>query len=255
VIPFASFACAFAGLPVAYEGDSPVHAAFGEDVRDAMEGGRPLMIDAVAAVILSQSGIDCGLQSFDGWHVGEVNYLKTISPEELAFADKGQCRLLKASLKPGAKVVLQAEGKFGGPLPQTADLAYIYENAAGRRFLVYLYDGMSLTRVSGLHRGYLAQRVLLDGYRFLAGKNPPVFAAKHPDLYLATARGKDGSLSLLVANCSADPILRPVFELDRDYVQIESATEDAVRLDGRRIVFDRPIPAFDFRAAMLHVDP
>lgn len=250
-VPFAGFACGFAGLPTVYAGESPVHAAFGEDVRDVMGRTEPVIIDAPAAVILTRAGVDCGLAAEGTWVETEAKYLTMKDPFERACVDKGECRLLCAELKDGAKVVLSAECAGEDHKPLAFAVAYRYENAAGRRFLVYLYDGMSLHRASGLQRGYLAQRVVFDGYRFLAGKNPPVFALGHPDLYLETARGKDGSLSLLVANCHADPILRPVFTLDRDYVAVESATDDAARLDGLNLVLDRPIPAFDFRAFRL----
>ena len=208
-------------------------------------------VDAPAAVILTRAGVDCGLAAEGTWVEAEAGYLSSKDPFERALVRNGKCRLLRAGLKEGAKVMLSAECAGADRRPQTFALAYRYANAEGRRFLVYLYDGMSLHCASGLVRGYLAQRVIFDGYRFLAGKNPPVFAHGHPDLYLGTARGHDGSLSLLVANCYADPILRPVFTLDRDYAAVESATDDAVHLEGRRLVFDRPIPAMDFRAVRL----
>ena len=252
-MPVAGFACAYAGLPTVYAGESPVHAAFGEDVRDVMETGAPLIVDAPAAVILTRAGVDCGLAAEGTWVETEAGYLSSKDPFERAIVRQGKCRLLRAGLKEGAKVMLSAECAGADHRPQTFALAYRYANAEGRRFLVYLYDGTSLHCASGLVRGYLAQRVIFDGYRFLAGKNPPVFAHGHPDLYLGTARGHDGSLSLLVANCYADPILRPVFTLDRDYAAVESATDDAAHLEGRKLVFESPIPAFDFRAVRLVV--
>jgi hypothetical protein len=203
-IPYAGFACAFAGVPTIYRGESSVHAAFGEDVRSLSESelGKPLLLDAVSALILSDMGVDCGISRDGEW--------RGINARFLVDGDKG-IKALCSNANARVWTGMRAVGSGNNPVVMLEEdgatpLAYRYENARGQRFFVYLYDAMSLSRCSGMFRGYLAGDVLRRGIEFLAPDAFPMFTG-HPDVYVSAVKADDGAVSVLVCNCSADPVL------------------------------------------------
>ena len=233
------------GIPTTYRDEGMCRAAFGETVNDIadddLDGG--LILDATAAILLSERGIDVGLdakaplrQSLQTRKVsalhGAVKDLRVLMIDSMA-------RLLVTAPSEKAEIMLNAETPDG-----MVPLSYYYENAAGQRFLVLLFEGLSLNHHSGLLRSYLMQVMLTHGIVKISNRRMPVSCMGHPDLYILCA-GDEESLTVGLFNCFADPIFAPYMMLGGEYsrfkgLNIEGKLESEceVRLDD--------IPPFSF---------
>lgn len=242
--PSAGLALQHAGVPTVYRGQGFTDAAFGEAARtldaDALQNG--LFLDASAAVILTERGIDVGLSAPDrSWHYTEtsVSALKTHDPEEYATIWGGGGRMLDAILRDSAEVLLYALAN-GKELP----LLYRYENENGKRFLVTLISGRSFHGRLGIPHSYLYGALLKKGLEWITRAPLPLLLPRKAGLYTIAAQ-KGSTQLLLLCNCSADELLSPTVTFDRP-VTAASASESAVHTDGNRIVFEQPLPAFRF---------
>ena len=223
-----------AGIPTAYDGEGMCSAAFGEDVRSVPEsafvGG--VVIDAWAARILSEKGVDVGVRAFGEkirveHEVFESGRLKVQIPRMDAC-----CMTLdpKATVD---SVFLSADGKIPA--------SFTYENAAGGKFLVLAYDGY----FNGFGKGrcYARSRQLERGIRRISGRKIPAYVYGSPDLYTMVKKG-DGAMAVGLWNMFADDVHEPTVELDGTYREIEFVNCSG-RLDGDRVVLT-DIPPFSF---------
>ena len=167
---------------------------------------------------------------------------RMISPdgEERALLLNGACRLLAVTPKENATLMLlcSADGA-------THPLCYRYENADGQRFLVYLFDAMSLHKDSGLLQGYLAQAAATAGVEWISQRPLPAKCQGHPQLYLLCKR--DGKkLTVGLFNCHADSILAPVVTLDKCYQKLICLNTNGKRT-GNTVTLSE-LPAYSFAA-------
>jgi hypothetical protein len=78
--------------------------------------------------------------------------------------------------------------------------SYRYENAEGRRFLVFAFDAVSLNFTSNLFCHY-ARRKQIESHLDWLGANVPFrVEGNFPNLYTQCRRGEDGSLLVAICN-------------------------------------------------------
>lgn len=233
------------GIPTTYRDKGICRAAFGETVGDLTEEelGEGLILDATAAILLTERGIDVGLDATapqrQSLQMRKIGFLNSANGNVRALMVDGEARVLVTEPNESAVISLRAE-TADGEIP----LCYRYENAKGQRFLVFLFEGLSLNFHSGLLRNYLMQAILTEGIVWVSRRLLPVSCMGHPDLYIICA-GDEKSLTVGLFNCYADPIFSPRVFLGDAYSRFvgvnisgELESECEVRLDD--------IPPFSF---------
>lgn len=238
--PNGGILCARCGIPTVYTGRGWCDVAFGENARnfyvDSAENG--LIIDATAAAILTERGVDVGMERLNGWiscSIGSETFLE--QRESVIHCENG-CRLAEGVFRSGvlreSTAVVNGEEKL---------FSYRYENAAGQRFLVFLFDASSVGRNSGLLYGYARQKQMMDGIRWLSGKPLAVSCGGNPDLYLL-CREEENALTVGLFNCFADQIAPAVIELAEEYERVLWGSCPGA-LSGHQVILPH-IPAFGF---------
>lgn len=241
--PFTSAGLLLEGcsIPTVYGEQGICNAAFGEHARALTEAelGCGLLLDATAAQILTECGIDVGLRGKQISIHGTCGMLYAANGIEKSCVWNGEGQYLAADCAADAEVVLYAliDGK-------KHPYAYRYENAEGKRFFVLLSHMQSHRPDSGMLRGYRLQHALTEGVEWVAGKRLPAKAPGNPGLYLLAAKG-EGALSVALFNCFADEILEPVIELDGNYTSAEFVNCTG-RVEGDRVILDAPLPAYSY---------
>ena len=243
--PTAGILLALNSIPTTYTEKGLCRAVFGNNVRELagdLSGG--LLLDAAAALLLTEQGHDVGLAPAAGREL-----LRSVAPAyihsktERALITKSDCRLLDAPVADGAEVLLWVA--LGERL---APLLYRYENSKGERFLVFLHVGESVKYNSGIIRGYLQQAALHEGLAWLCGAALPVTCTGNPELYVMCREGED-HLTVGLFNCFADPIDAPTLTLQNAYTGAEFLGTGG-KLSGNTLTLD-PLPAFSFSAVKL----
>ena len=239
----AGTAMAFGGVPTVYGEGGMCRAVFGEEARhislsEIEKGG---IIDAIAAQILSDRGVDVGLENCVEFVNSRVSYLTNEECNERAYVNLPLIRY--ADIKTSADVRTVCNACLGNEVKR---LAYVYENPEGARFLVYCFDSMALPKDSGIYRGYLQQKIIREGVEWISGKKLPAFIEGCPDTYLM-CKGKDGRMAVAIFNMYADTIEVPVIKLDSEYSSIRFLNCSG-SLDRDRVILNTPIHAYTFVA-------
>lgn len=237
------------GIPTVYSGKGVCNAVFGENARamDLSLLADGVMLDATAAVILAERGVDVGLADYGAMQRERIPYVCTKDPEYKSFISRGTVRYLDATLASGADAVLFAT-KPGEKRP----LAYRYENESGQRFLVFLLEGDSIISdkttvgVSGLTKNPATQAILHESLPWVARKPMPAAVTGNPELYVM-CRKNENAMAVALFNCFADPVLQPVVQLDGQYSRIECLNCEA-ELQGDRVVLKSRLHAFSMCA-------
>lgn len=235
------------GIPTVYRGKGVCNAVFGENARlmDLSLLADGVMLDATAAVILAERGVDVGLRSHRGLETESITYLCTHNPEYKSFITDGNVRVLNTVLAPTAEPVLFST------TPALHPMAYRYENKAGQRFLVFLFEANSIyystgVGLSGLTKNPAVQNVLHEMLPWVARKPMPAAINGNPEVYMM-CRKTENSLSVALFNCFADPIINPFITLDGSYNRIECLNCNA-SLQGNSVTLTSRLHGFNFCA-------
>lgn len=209
---------------------------FGENAKylNADTEGLPMILDALAAEILQDKGIDTGFVSSESAPVSAgVHFVD----ENIDHALKGGGVFRRFTLREGAKpVAVFSNGNIA---------AYTYENADGYRFLVFSFEAEKSDMAAGWIRCYPFQRMLFSAYEWLCGKPLPVKVWEQPEIY-ALARCDRKSMAVGIWNFYKDIALPRFIELGDDYSEIEFIGEISGRMEGRRVYLDRGIYSYGF---------
>lgn len=237
------------GIPTVYGKKGICNSLFGENARsfslDELDTGT--ILDAVSARILSERGVDVGIQSKGEFVQETIRYLSSNDPESKPTITNGEVRVLDALLCDRAEPLLYATG-----INRTIPFAYRYENADGQRFLVFMleaaciYDYKKSIALSGLTKNYATQEVLINTVPWLSRQPLPAYCAKNPELYLMCEKN-DGSLSVALFNCFADAVMNPVIMLDKEYSNIECMNCEA-KIEGSKVILTNTLHAFSMAA-------
>jgi len=205
-------------IPSTYEGEGTGSIAFGENIkyvpREVFKNG--IVIDARAAIILNEMGIDTGFET-----IGEEVHSST---EE--FSDDSRCGYVgnfisyKCTLKPEAKIssslILNAETRSAEPVKNP--FAFMYENADGDKFFVLNLEAYFCS--DAILRGYARSKQIKDAIETMSGEKLPAYSFGNPDLYIM-CKESEGKKAVGLFNIFADGIYDGTVELDKEYKTIE----------------------------------
>lgn len=239
------------GFPTVYSGKGMCNSVFGENARafDTEKLCEGTVLDAVSAIILTEKGIDVGLDEIGQLMNKKISYICNDDQEYRSFISDGEVRYLDARLKETAEPLL-----FSVTSKSRETVAYSYENAMGQRFLVFLFEGDSLygakgVCLSGLIRNYPIQRVLAQKLPWVAREPIPAYSVGNPELSIMCEKDSD-SMSVLLLNCFADALADPTVYLGEKYDRIECVGCDA-ELDGDKVILKSRLYGYTF--AMIKV--
>lgn len=227
------------GVPTAF-GTRGAHIVCGENGRYVTDEqlGDGAVLDVGAAMILMERGVDVGIEA-----LGEA---ATIGGSEVfpGLRERVQVAQLRrhrdAKLKPGAETL---------SMIGTHPTAYRYENAAGQRFLVYLFDMDASWEGMGAIRSYCRQSQLIDGLEWVGRKPLPAVCTGQPDIYMICKRTGQG-LAVGLWNLSADYIPDAEIRLDGEYELADLFGAEG-EIQGRKLQLRGDVPPFAFVGALL----
>ena len=211
----------------------------GENARyvDLTKLGRGAILDASAAKILAERGVDTGLLDTSPTEVVSEYHKK----QNGSMHRLDSTALLRITCKDGAEVL----SVFS---PSDTPASYRYENADGQRFYVLAFDlyrsRLTNTNLNFL-KNYYRQADLADSIAWIAKKPLPAFCTKHPNLYILAAKG-EGAMSVAIANVSLDDVFAPEILLDKEYTEIRFLNCTG-RLNGDRVQLC-DLPPYGFAA-------
>lgn len=229
-------------IPTIYDGDGISGIVFGENAKyipeTALDNG--LILDARAAEILTEKGIDVGITEL-GENLSEK--LATNPPTEEYFTDDDT--FVAVDIFSGVYAhTLSEKGDVQSYFVNGNDkypASYIYENKDGQRFFVLLFDGYFASEK--LIRQYTRQRQLVKNIEWLSNKKLPAVITANPDLYVM-CKEKDGVLAVGLWNFFADSICEPVIKLNKVYDDIKFVNCDGT-LSGDTVTLSK-LGAFEF---------
>lgn len=235
----ASRTLAECSIPTVFEGEGICGAVFDENARNlplsALENG--LILDIAAAEILTERGIDVGLNEI-GSYVGEV--LDFTANEHFLHNNNhiaiNNAMIYDVKLNEKAEVLSDVSTSRG-----LIPVSYRYENANGNRFLVININ----TRFGGtdILRHYERSRQYAKNIPWLSGKELPAYIYGHPSLYVLCKKGEN-SMSIGLWNLFPDRVIDPCVQLDKAYKSIEFINSNG-KLEGDKVYLS-DIPAFEF---------
>lgn len=222
------------GIPTVYDATDGVGIVFGENARslptEVLKYG--VIMDIAAAAILSERGIDVGIEQF-GEKV-EVLSETFINSNNRIIAFNSPA--YNIGLKNTATILSVGNTRTGN-----VPLSFIYENSDDERFLIINTNPRSNdTLMRHYARGYQ--------YRDFLGENFCATCTGNPDVYLLCSQG-NGELAVGVWNFCIDPALTPVVELGKEYRNIRFINGNG-KLCGKTVELDE-IPAYGFTGFVL----
>ena len=231
----AARALAACTIPTTYEGDGVGGIIFGENARhfgeEACENG--LILDILAAKILSDKGIDVGLKSVGAEHRVDKEHFIAENNDIMAMG----MATYDVELDERAEVL--SEGYY---FSNRYVLSYRYENAKGQKFLV-LNMNPANSNPSILHH-YARSRQYAEAIKwFTEGKGLPAYCYGNPKMY-TLCKESEKALAVGLWNIFDDIAFEPVVELAESYSEI-NCINCTGRLDGNKVYLS-DIPAFTF---------
>ena len=244
---YASRMLAAASIPTTYDDESCVGIAFGENARElplsALKNG--MILDARAAEILTERGVDVGLERLGGF--------RTVSAEHRVGEKQGfdlqSARVREVYPKSGAQIrseFVRSREDLSNANAERIPAAYTYENENGERFLVLCFEGQLASE--HLLRQYGSGRVIKDTLAWLGREEFSVRIDDNPDLYVMAKR-EGSTMSVGLWNFSADAVDEPVLTVDGAYEIVDTIGCEA-HVDGRSVCLSR-IEPYGFAAVEL----
>ena len=225
-------------IPTVYEGMGVCGIVFDENARNIplkdIENG--LIIDIAAAEILTQRGIDVGIE-WIGDALSQSSGCSDLNCEHFIEDDNHIAThdsiIYDIKLKENAEVLSDINTDKG-----LKPVSYRYENANGNRFLVLNLNTRQGSDI--LLRHYARSRQYADNIPWLSGNKLPAYIYGHPSLYMQT-KEKDNCLAVGIWNFYADTALEPVVELGKDYSDIKFINCEG-QLNGNKVYLNNISP-------------
>ena len=227
-------------IPTVYEGCGVTGVAFGENAYHLTEENfkKGLVIDALAAKILTGKGIDVGIEEFGEREKMKYQYFK----EDGNYIIAPNCIVSDVKLRETCKILSYATGNFES---QGKPLCYLYENDSGQRFLVF-------TCIAREGEGFLKQhgngKIIADNVLWLSGEKLPAYSYGNPNLYIQCKEDEE-SVVIGIWNFFEDEAIEPVIFLGREYKNADFLFGEG-SLSGDKAVLE-DIEPFGFRAIVL----
>ncbi len=206
-------------VPTVYRGGGVFGAAFDENIKfvpaEALKQG--IIIDMRAAEILAGNGIDTGLLEKGEKVCTSCEYFEKYDqyiniPDEI----KAYKTRLKDNCDVLSRFIINHDTALGSY--EEIPAVYVYKNEEGHKFMVFTFD--AYWGNDNIYRSYARSRQIADCIESLSGNKLPAYSYGNPDLYIISKKNDD-SMSVCLWNIFADPISRPVIELDTEYTTAE----------------------------------
>ncbi|MBR5507719.1 MAG: hypothetical protein IKV88_06720 [Clostridia bacterium] len=208
-------------IPSTFEGDGICGIAFGENIKYVPESAfeKGLIIDARAAMILMEKGIDTGFETI-GEGISVSREIVEESRMHLNYSSSFTSYI--CTLKENATLVSSSVLNSGkaNEEPKKNPLVFRYENQKGQKFLVYNLEAYFCK--DAILRGYARSKQISDASEWMCGEKLPAYAYGNPDFYIMCKESADCSKkSVGLFNFFADSVYEPKIELDTEYSEIE----------------------------------
>ena len=225
--------CVDNSIPTAYNDPESASIVFGEGAHLITDEllSRGVILDATAALILHQKGIDVGIRCLESAPTPCAEYFRR-EEDAVSCALENEGQFYRFTLATEAEVLsdfLVGEAGLGvidGDIEKMPRFpaCYYYENREGQRFLVYSFAAHT-ARVKngwckGLFRHYYRQTQLIDAVDRLQGHPLPAVCAGNPQLYMICKKNGH-SMSVGIWNSFADEVISPIITLDRPYTKVD----------------------------------
>lgn len=194
---------------------------FGENARyiEVSDMKNGLIVDAVAAKILSARGFDTGLLSCESavasgesfcFDHDEIRGISGIASQKCSISDRA---IVDSIFK-----------------PMDSPASYFYENKNAQRFFVLCMDAYNSDKNNfNYFNNYYRQEQMLRAIDWLCGRSLPAVIKKQPYLYMQAAKNEEGSaLSIALFNMNVDEIIAPIIALDKAYTSVKCVGCEAV---------------------------
>lgn len=197
------------GLPVAFDGEYPV-VVFGENAKYVTENDlrNGAILDIVAAQILQKRGTDVGLKGVR--KINDVILTEHFIDEDI-HVTSAQPEFFDLKISDAARPLTYFEGK------QKHIDAYLFENTARQRFLVYSFNGENTD--ARVFKTYARQREVNRACEWLCGKKLPAACTGNPATY-TICKMQENRLSVAFWNLYPDDIALARFEISEEYTKV-----------------------------------
>ncbi len=218
------------------------------------------ILDGVAADILTRRGFDVGVVSFgQKYKVASETFLGDINDNtalygayayDILAADSAEMLSVLADTgidNGGLAPTSFADGKHTG--------SYTYKNSNGQNFLVYAFDGRSISEntsdfdFSGISGNYRKKQLFETLEKF--GADVPLCKTDAPFLYMI-AKGDENEMSVFLMNAYADSVIAPEVFVGDGYSRVEACNGTAELVDGKVVLSD--ISAYGFAAFTVYTN-
>lgn len=227
-------------IPTVYEGYGITGIAFGENAYalTAENLNKGLIIDALAAKILSDRGIDVGIDDFGAGISIKYQYIcdedNYIIANSLAYDIK---------VNPQCKILSYGTNDLENP---QIPFCYLYQNCNGQKFLVFNCNAKDSER---LLKHYANAKIIANNTQWLSGEKLPAFCYGNPNLYVQ-CKEDDEHLVIGIWNFFEDEVIDPVISLSRKYQSSEFLCGSGKLCKDQ--VFLADIPPYAFRGIVLN---
>ena len=228
-------------IPTTYEGSGVTGIVFGENAyelnEDCLNNG--LIIDALAAKILSERGFDVGINNFGSALPMTFQYIN--DDNNYIIADYKS--VFNVDIKPNAQIISYAAQTFE---KNSIPFCYKYQNEKGQKFLVF---NCIAKESEMLLRHYANAKIITDNIQWLSKNSLPAFCYGHPNLYIQ-CKEDEKTLVVGIWNFFEDEVIEPVVQLGQTYKSAEFLFGSGTLL-GKTVKLS-DIPPFAFRAIVLN---
>ena len=239
--PSAARVLAACGIPTVYEGEGSVGIVFGENAYtlsdEALTNG--LILDALAAKILTDAGHDVGIRAFG--EAMPISFQHFPEDENSIIAEGAHAFCL--ILEDRAEILSYASKTLEGE--ERVPFCYRYENEKGERFLVFCCIGKDTEL---LLKHYANAKTITDHSAWLSGQRMPAFCIGYPHLYMQCKEDED-TLVIGLWNFFEDEVIAPEIPLGRTYQKAEFLVGGGEMRS--QVLYPDDIPPFGFCAILL----
>ena len=193
------------GIPSVYEGAGVCGIVFGENARALPMGAldKGLILDISAARILRDRGVDVGIEKI-------ADPLQ--KPREEHFVHSGNDIMISGATVYDITVKENAEILSYVEMPEGAvPVSYRYENADGKKFLVF--NIRVSQKYSAMLKHYERGCQIARNIPWLSGEKLPAYIYGHPSLYMQCKKNEK-AMAVGLWNFFADTAIEPVVELE-----------------------------------------
>ena len=222
-------------IPSVYEGDGVCGIVFDENARTLPECAlkRGLILDIAAAEILTDRGVDVGIESINGTLSDSSGSIIAGMEEHFLNTDNYisiiGARPYDITVNKNVEILSDIQTASGN-----VPLSYRYENANGERFLVLNINVRN--NKSSMLKHYARGRQIAENIPWLSGDKLPAYVYGHPSLYLQ-CKQNENAMAVGLWNFFADIAFEPVVELGEAYNSIKFINCSG-RLENDKVYLD-----------------